>query len=178
MLRRAWLVGLAAACAACVVVVAPGGALGARSDLGQTFGKGETATMSGTVEVPAGDTDGTGSALVRLNPTEGFVCFRIIVQNVDFPLLAAHIHKAPDGVAGPVVVTLAPPAQQGSSNNGAIKGCVTADPTLIRDIMANPSQYYVNVHNKQFPAGVIRGQLQALTEKPAAVTCVTKKKKK
>ncbi|HEY1367675.1 MAG TPA: CHRD domain-containing protein [Gaiellaceae bacterium] len=175
--RRAGLVALTLALTACVLVVAPGGALGARSDLGQTFGKGETATMSGTVEVPAGDTDGTGSALVRLNPTEGFVCFRIIVQNVDFPLLAAHIHKAPEGVAGPVVVTLSPPVQQGSSNNGAIKGCVTADPTLIRDIMANPAQYYVNVHNKQFPAGVIRGQLQTLSEK-AAVTCVTKKKKK
>jgi hypothetical protein len=35
-----------------------------------------------------------------------------------------------------------------------------ADPELVADIAANPSEYYVvNVHNKPYPAGAIRGQL-------------------
>jgi hypothetical protein len=31
---------------------------------------------------------------------------------------------------------------------------------LVADIAANPSEYYVNVHNKPYPAGEIRGQLR------------------
>jgi CHRD domain-containing protein len=127
--------------------------------LPQAFGVGETATMSGSTEVPPGDPDGTGSALIRLNATEGLVCFELRASNVD-PLVAGHIHKGAAGVAGPVVS----------------KGCVQADSTLIQDIIANPSQYYVNVHNAAFPSGAIRGQLATLTEAPIKPKVITKTK--
>ncbi len=29
----------------------------------------------------------------------------------------------------------------------------------VAEILANPSAYYVNVHNAEFPSGAIRGQL-------------------
>jgi hypothetical protein len=32
---------------------------------------------------------------------------------------------------------------------------------LLRDIKRNPDQYYVNVHNSDFPGGAVRGQLEA-----------------
>ncbi len=150
--------------------------------LPQSFGVGLTATMSGSTEVPPGDPDGTGTALIRLNAAEGLVCFELHASNVD-PLVAAHIHKGAAGVAGPVVVTLVPP----SPTTGISKGCVQADSTLIQDIIANPSQYYANVHNAAFAAGAIRGQLSKLTEaavKPKVIVrtkvvhdCKKKKKK-
>jgi hypothetical protein len=67
--------------------------------------------------------------------------------------MAAHIHEAPAGQAGPVVVGLMPPT------NGAASGCVSVARELARDILMNPANYYVNVHNAEFPAGALRGQL-------------------
>jgi hypothetical protein len=139
--------------------------------LPQAFGVGETATMSGSTEVPPGDPDGTGTALIRLNAAEGLVCFELHASNVD-PLVAGHIHRGAAGVAGPVVVTLVPP----SPTTGTSKGCVSADSSLIQDIIANPSQYYVNVHNAAFAAGAIRGQLAKLTEAPVKPKVITKTK--
>jgi hypothetical protein len=37
--------------------------------------------------------------------------------------------------------------------------CATASASLIADILANPADYYVNVHTKEHPAGAIRSQL-------------------
>jgi hypothetical protein len=38
-------------------------------------------------------------------------------------------------------------------------GCTFTDPALAAEIMANPGNYYVNVHTTDFPAGLVRGQL-------------------
>jgi CHRD domain len=32
---------------------------------------------------------------------------------------------------------------------------------LLRDIRRNPGDYYVNVHNGDFPGGAVRGQLES-----------------
>jgi hypothetical protein len=117
-----------------------------------------TARLTGAAEVPGpADPDGAGQAWIILLPQQGQVCFTITVERVD-PLTMAHIHFAPRGVAGAVVVPLTPLAATGAS-----AGCVSADRQLIRAIRDHPSAYYVNVHNAPFPAGALRGQLHTLS---------------
>jgi hypothetical protein len=36
---------------------------------------------------------------------------------------------------------------------------VTADRELLKAIASDPEDYYVNVHNADYPAGAVRGQL-------------------
>ena len=119
------------------------------------FGGGRplSATLNGANEVPGpGDPDGSGSAHVTLNQGQGKVCFDIEVSDIS-PAMAAHIHVGDSSVPGPVVVNLAIDA------NG-LSGCVDGvDSDLIKTIRQNPSDYYVNVHNVDFPAGAVRGQL-------------------
>jgi hypothetical protein len=64
-----------------------------------------------------------------------------------------------------------------SGGNQVSAGCTTADSALLADIEANPTQYYVNVHNAAFPAGAARGQLAAVPPKTVTKT-VTKTKTK
>jgi len=105
-------------------------------------------TLSGAEEVFAGDPDGSGFASIRLNVGQATVCWEISFGGID-PPSAAHIHVAPAGVNGPVVVPLSPIAG----------GCTSANPALIQAIIDFPEQYYVNVHNAPFPGGALRGQL-------------------
>jgi hypothetical protein len=112
-------------------------------------------TLTGAAEKPGpGDTDGTGTALIRVTPGLGRVCFTLSVGSVSLPAAAAHIHLAPPTDAGPVVVTLAPP-----DTNGSAQGCVSTTRALVKAILKNPSGYYVNVHTSDFPDGAVRGQL-------------------
>lgn len=111
--------------------------------------------MSGAEEAPGpGDEDGSGTAILRLNPGTGQVCFSLFVEDITLPATAAHIHLAPVGDPGPVVVGLAAPDASGFAS-----GCVSADREGILAIIENPADYYVNVHNTDFPAGAVRGQL-------------------
>jgi CHRD domain len=111
--------------------------------------------LEGENEVPiTGDLDGTGTAALTLNRGTGEVCWHIAVEDITLPALAAHIHEAPVGVPGDVVVTLGAPDASGVST-----GCTAADRSLVKDIAKNPSEYYVNVHNADFPGGALRGQL-------------------
>jgi hypothetical protein len=111
------------------------------------------AQMTGEQEAPGpGDPDGFGTATIHLFPSSGKICYTLTAFRIA-PATAAHIHEGPPGVAGPVVVPLEPPTF------GVSGGCTRADPELVGDIAANPSEYYVNVHNRPYPAGAIRGQL-------------------
>ena len=101
-----------------------------------------------------GDPDGSGSAAITLNVGHASVCWDITVADITLPATASHIHLAPAGTPGSVVVPLSPPDASGHSS-----GCTTAAPALIQNIIDHPEEYYVNVHNTDFPAGAVRGQL-------------------
>jgi len=121
-------------------------------------------TMLGANEVPkAGDPNASGSTFVVMESTTGKVCYVITVSGISAPLTAGHIHVGAAGVAGPVVIPL--PLTGGPN---VFAGCTTAAKTLIKSILNNPSGYYTNVHNPQFPGGVIRGQLSNLVPSPVA----------
>lgn len=117
-----------------------------------------TATMSGAAEVNAagvpnqGDPDGTGTARIVVNPGQRRICYELSVSNIAAPT-AAHIHEAPTTAPGPVVVPL------GAPTSGTSTGCVDVTRQLALEILKDPADYYVNVHNAAYPAGAIRGQL-------------------
>lgn len=114
-----------------------------------------TTTMTGANEVPGpGDSDGTGTARVVVNYGQKRVCYELAVANIAAPT-AAHIHQAPVGVAGPIKVPLSAP----SGNPATSSGCVDISAELAKAILKNPTGFYVNVHNADFPSGAIRGQL-------------------
>jgi hypothetical protein len=118
-----------------------------------TGGRPISVTMTGAAERPGpGDADGTGTATFTLNPGQEQICFELTASNIA-PATAAHIHVAPPTDPGPVVVPLTPPT------DGSSSGCVDVDRDLILAIIQHPEDYYVNVHNAEFPAGAIRAQL-------------------
>lgn len=110
--------------------------------------------LTGAAEVPGpGDPDGSGSASLTLNQGLGQICYELSVTGIA-PATAAHIHFGASDVAGPVVVHLDSPA------DGTSSGCVEdVDSELIKAIRQSPGNYYVNVHNAEFKAGALRGQL-------------------
>ncbi len=119
----------------------------------QEGGRPLTTTLTGAAEVPGpGDPDGTGTATLTLNPGKGEVCYELTVDKIA-AANAAHIHSGAVDKAGPPVVNLTAPA------NGSSKSCATLEREKILDIIKNPANYYVNVHNAEFPDGAVRGQL-------------------
>jgi hypothetical protein len=122
---------------------------------GRTF----TTTLTGAQEVPGpGDPDASATATISLNEGQGTVCFSLSWQGIDGTVVAAHIHAAPVGVAGPVVVPLFVGASFAGTDSAS--GCVeNVDQDLIKAIRQNPELYYVNIHSTVFPAGAVRGQL-------------------
>jgi hypothetical protein len=120
----------------------------------------QKAFLSGDNEVPVaggpavGDPTGRAVAFIRPDHTEIGYSFAW----VGIAPTLGHIHKAPFGVNGPVVVPLFTTPIPATII--AISGTVTGlDPALVKDISAHPSSFYANLHTTQFPGGAVRGQL-------------------
>jgi hypothetical protein len=112
-----------------------------------------TVPLTGAAEVPGpGDSDGSGTVTLTVNPDKGEVCYDLTVANMQ-EATAAHIHEGAVGKEGPVKVGLEAP------KTGMAKGCKSAEAAFIQALLANPANYYVNVHNAEFPKGAVRGQL-------------------
>ena len=112
-----------------------------------------TVPLTGAAEVSGGDPDGSGTAYLTLNSGQEEVCFELTWADIDTPT-RAHIHRAPAGVNGGIVVAffdfVDPPPTS---------GCIETPRELVKEIRKNPENFYVNVHNAAFPGGAIRGQL-------------------
>jgi hypothetical protein len=108
------------------------------------------AKMAGKNEVPKAGA-ATGEAYVQITGTK--VCWQFEHLKGVVGAAASHIHKAPAGKAGPVVVPLGAAFKK--------SGCTSAPAALAKAIAANPKAFYVNIHTAKFPAGALRGQLGA-----------------
>jgi len=102
-----------------------------------------------------GDPDAVAQMILIVNPARDSVCFLTKWTNIDGTVVAAHIHLAPAGVPGGVVVPLFSGAFEGSD---MLRGCMPAN-GLAGAILANPAAYYANIHSTVYPAGAVRAQL-------------------
>jgi hypothetical protein len=119
---------------------------GSPSDVGVSF----AIDLKGSTEPNA-----KGTAVVRVRTDAGMVCYRLHAENITLPAVAAHIHRGASTASGPVVVPFQAPAANGESD-----GCATAQAAIIDEILANPANFYVNVHTQEHPAGAMRAQLR------------------
>src|SRR6266542_2525622 len=102
-----------------------------------------------------------GHTLIKVR-NDGTIEFKTQINNRNHEtFVAGHIHEAPAGVAGAIVVPLfVAPAPPTSARHIKQRGVATPNPgTTGADLCTDPSAYYVNYHTTAFPGGAIRGQL-------------------
>ena len=119
-------------------------------------GKALVAKLTGAnAQAHAGD---HGNVVVRLNAKTLKVCWSYSnlkltpKDGLGSTPTFSHIHTGAAGVNGAVLVPF--------GATFARSGCTTTSKEIITGILANPSGYYVNVHNASYPGGAIRGQLK------------------
>ena len=120
--------------------------------------------LSGLNELPPTDLDGRGIARIEIDTGTNRVCWRVRIDSTGTPN-RGHIHVGDATMNGGIVVPLfeirenpADPLHD-ELERGRGSGCVTADPAVLAQILANPEGYYVNLHNARFPGGSVRCQL-------------------
>jgi hypothetical protein len=146
------IIMLAALSLLAAALLAPSGLAAGKHKGKKTY----TTKLKGANEVPGpGDPDGKGHATIRLSSKRDRVCFTIETKRIARPD-RGHIHVGDSKTAGSIFVTLF----EGASTNRVRRGCAPATDAQITAIRSDPANYYVNVHNADFPSGALRGQLR------------------
>jgi hypothetical protein len=120
---------------------------------GQTLG----AVLTASQETPPTTTPGYGNSTVTFDSTRSNITVTITVANLGSGINNFHIHEGAAGVAGPVIINLI--GLGGVFSNGTMTVTVPIPSDVAGRMLANPANFYVNVHTTQFPGGAIRGQL-------------------
>ena len=126
------------------------------------------ATLTGAQETPAVTTTASGTARFEVDSDgDDHIHFEITANNIT-NLTVGHIHFAPVGTAGPIIVSLisnTPPVSGNRDFEGEIEvGDIMQNSngiTTLADLRQAMSagQCYVNLHTTANPTGEIRGQL-------------------
>jgi CHRD domain len=126
---------------AAVLLLGPGLALAADSKV----------TLTGKEEVPAVQTEATGSGMITVSADKS-VSGSVTTKGIEG--VAAHIHQAPSGKNGPPIITL----EKGDDGTWTVpKGSKLTDQQLAS---YKAGELYVNIHSAAHKAGEIRGQLK------------------
>jgi hypothetical protein len=117
---------------------------------------GLTASLAAAKEVPkpegVGNARGTFSGALTRKSTGGTLSWRLTFRGLTGAAVAAHIHLAKPGVAGPVAIALCGPCRSG------VHGTAKVKTRTVTALLAGRA--YVNVHTAKNPAGEIRGQIR------------------
>jgi len=133
---------------------------------------------NGTKEVnssgaPVGDPDGSLVGTLTLDNgsgsgNTGSAMFNLTFMNLATNFTGFHIHQAPVTTTGGIVVPLGDPNLYvigTDPTSGTISGSIgSLSSTTIANIFANPSGFYLNLHNGAFTAGAVRDQLSPVPE--------------
>jgi len=128
--------------------------------------------LKGSNEVPPVETNAQGQAIFKVSRDGTSIEYKLIVANIE-NVLMSHIHNAPAGQNGGIVVWLypsSPPPQliEGRFQGVLAEGTFTADDlvgslegqslgALIEEMKAGNT--YVNVHTTEHLPGEVRGQI-------------------
>ncbi|HEV8303676.1 MAG TPA: CHRD domain-containing protein [Gemmatimonadales bacterium] len=128
-----------------------------------------SAPIHGDEEVPAVATAGRGVAKFQVND-DGTLSYKLIVANIE-NVTQSHIHLAPTGVNGPIVVFLFGFVAGGVTEDGVLaEGTITQANLIPRPAIGfggtmaelieaiETGGAYVNVHTVAHPGGEMRGQ--------------------
>jgi hypothetical protein len=142
---------------------------------------------NGSTEVPARDTQGQGQGIFTLSDDGTTIDYKLIASNID-NVIMAHIHMAPPGQNGGIVVWLYPstavgvqaPAGGGRTDGVLVEGSFTAanltgalagQPLSALIAALDSGNAYLHVHTNDgvappntgpgdFPGGEIRGDIK------------------
>lgn len=112
---------------------------------------------------PSGDPDGSGIAVVRLNPDQDLVCYTAVVRNISAPtepapgVGSAHIHGPLPATV--IAIDLDTVFRATGTSTYIARDCIEADSATIDAVLANPELFYFNVHNADHPTGAVQGSL-------------------
>jgi hypothetical protein len=107
---------------------------------------------------------GSGTADLTINPS-GKVCYVIEVTLTtpgDIPqepgpgVGNVHIHAL---ATGGIAVPLEGSFESVGGGTFVAADCIRADKDVVREVLASPEQYYINVHTFAFPTGAVTGTL-------------------
>lgn len=126
------------------------------------------AMLAGAKEVPPVTTPAMGEATFMLSPDGTMLTYKLTVSNLT-NVTAAHIHLAPAGVNGAVVVGLFGGSIPGTFTGVLAEGTITSVnlggslagmPLDALIAQMNAGNTYVNVHTMANPGGEMRGQIE------------------
>ncbi|AKJ27293.1 CHRD domain-containing protein [Caldimonas brevitalea] len=111
-----------------------------------------TAELSGAQETRPVQTKARAAGLLVLNPSDGSLSGEVEVQDV--VATAAHVHGAPFGSDGPIVI---PMHDHGGHGHFTVPDNTKLSTEQIKALRAG--EMYFNVHSAAHPGGEIRGQI-------------------
>jgi Cu/Zn superoxide dismutase len=117
-----------------------------------------SAKLAGSNLVPPVTTSASGVAVFSLNGTYDSLCVNIATTGLSGPITGLHIHEAPAGANGDVVVNFSTFVIENKVNTMFALSDIDME-TLLN------GGYYINVHTAANPAGEIRGNMNLERDK-------------